>query len=522
MDVRKLLVAGGILFVAGAVWVECMVRYDVSTARPGAASAESHAGAVAGAAAERSPHRFALLEIAVETTPAPWVPYVFALEVRGADGVAAGRIAAPSENGVALFGPLDAGTVVRATVVVGGAAFGLPGDGEKVGEGELTIGARGGRQFLVVPVHWPPRVDFGTVMYVVDDEQWPLPGATVTSDSGVFVTDARGICDPGPASDIGTIDVVPPRDRPDLAPCRVTKAMRRQTSYVTLHIAHRADAAIDELAADCRAGRVEDVWLRAAGSRAWVRSWNVTQGGRLESVPLGRYHLSWAAGDACREGRLELTEEAAHFELSAPATPCASVAVTGIPDPARGEVFDALVLVERSERSTLVPATVRDSLGFEAMYGCGWSNWFAIAGHDEDGTPVFRHVPPGTYELRTHRSPRVLSSCLVVPPEPAGPVRVVADYEPQEGSIHGTLRGPRQPKSWIVEARVRGEYSASKRLHVGGTYELTRLPPGIYSVWASREDWGQQPLRGEPLPESPWRNVAIDGYGSVSLDFDVE
>jgi hypothetical protein len=103
-----------------------------------------------------------------------------------------------------------------------------------------------------------------------------------------------------------------------------------------------------------------------------------------------------------------------------------------------------------------------------------------------------------------------------------GTVRVSADFEPQEGRIRGRLRGSDQGKEWIVEARIRGEFSRSQRLRPGGSYEVSGLAPGLYSVWVHREDWGREARRGQPLPESPWKNVVVDGRNTVTLDFDIE
>jgi hypothetical protein len=292
---------------------------------------------------------------------------------------------------------------------------------------------------------------------------------------------------------------------------------------VQLRSAYSSDAIIPELAADYRPGEAPEVTLRTVGPRSWVRRWSTDAKGTLAAVPCGEYAVSWKSAGSLRTGTLKVGHERSRFELQSAAAPSSKVEVTGIPDPADSDPGDFLVLIDRSDAAAFLPDTVRDSLAFAPMAGCGVTNLFELPDKPAgDGILRFSCVSPGRYEVRTFRRPRVLSRCVVVPDGVNGTVRVSADFEPQEGRIRGRLRGSDQGKEWIVEARIRGEFSRSQRLRPGGSYEVSGLAPGLYSVWVHREDWGREARRGQPLPESPWKNVVVDGRNTVTLDFDIE
>jgi hypothetical protein len=356
---------------------------------------------------------------------------------------------------------------------------------------------------------------------VRDEDGWPTPGARATDvESGLTIeATADGALDVDKGTGRRTFDVSPPPGRPDLGTERWTADPAFPGGSIRMSVQHRRDVSFEQLAADHRSGPVDRVWLIATDTRAWTRAWTVGAEGQLESVPLGRYVAEWTAGGARRHGLLDVGADAVRFEEPAGPPQSVDVVVTGIrvSDPAAD-----LVLVERSRRSCLLRSAVLWAGNYEWMAGCGVTSWFSFAESDADGEPVFRGVPPGHYEIRTRSNPRVLARCFDVPDTASGPLRVAAEFQPRESTIHGTVRGTAQRKSWIVEARIFGESSVTKCLRVGESYEFTNLPPGIYSVWVTREDWGSQPLRGEPLPQSPWRNVLVDGHGDVRLDFDVK
>jgi hypothetical protein len=518
---RSVLLGCAVVLVVGAGVAEYARRTEFSWARPAEAVDEPRAGAAERAVPQAGRDDFALLELALDTPPDPYVPCAFVVDVREPSGATTSGVTEPSQNGVGLYGPLAPGAEVHVAVVAGGARFGFDADGEVIGEATATIPAQGGRQFLVVPTRQPRVASAPTLVMVRDEDGWPVPGARLTdSESGVTIeATEHGALSVDKAAAPRTFELTPPPGRPDLGTEHWTPDPSFPGGSIKMTVQHRRDVTFGELAADLAAGPIDRVWLRATDARAWTKFWNVRPGARLELVPFGRYVADWSAGGGRRHGSLVVGAEAVRFEPSPDSTPSADVLVTGVLCP---DAADDLILVERSRGSCLLPSAVLWAGSWESMAGCGVTSWCAFADSNEDGTPRFRNVPSGQYEIRARDNPRLVARCFEVPPSARGPLRIAAAFQPRASRLHGVVRGPAQKKSWIVEARIFGESSVTQRVHVGESYEFADLPPGIYSVWVTREDWGSQPLRGEPLPQSPWKNVVVDGRADVRLDFDVK
>jgi hypothetical protein len=463
---------------------------------------------------------FALPEVAVSELPYGAPPFAFVVQVTPPGGALRTEVLEPAASGRALLPPVAPGTELAVSVVAGGSRYGCAWE-ETIGAASARAPARGGRFYVVVPVRKPAGPDTPRRLFVADSDGWPLAGARVTDDARAWsvTTTEGGYCNAGTAA--ARIHVEPPPDRPDLS--AVDRKVARWEHVASISLGERitSDAKLPAATDASVPPGLARIDLQPADGRPFMRYVTVPADRVLPAVPLGNHAVRWYAEGAWRQATLEVTAAASRFLPSPVIARPTRIELPGTWQGFRPSLEAALVLLERSRSSCLLPRSILESGGFELTGGRGYTSRFVVADVEDDGTAVFEGVAPGDYEIVSRSDPYAVSFCVRVDGT-SDVLRIEAVPRLRAAQIAGRIDGPSGAR-YHVEMRGLGrEFDVSRPVTCPGDYEFGDLAEGLYSVRAVSSTAFGFSRPGDDSGITPWRNVVVEPGGRVTVDFHVE
>ena len=516
MRVRDLIfAAAALLFIAAlVVGVLAMRPHDPRVTR---VSSQSRAAGVPVDGPGRQD--FALTEVAVTELPPGFPPFVFVIEVTAPDGARATEVLEPAASGRVMLPPVPAGTDLAISVVAGGARYGY--------EWEETIGTASakvrecGRAFVLVAIRTPAPRESPLRLFVGDPDGWPVGGARVTDAAGAWsvTTSAAGYC--RGVSAAPAIRVEPPADRPDLAAFEGSPGRWEYLAEVVLRKKPVADVALPPAGDPSVPPEQGDLSVIPNDGRPFLQRITITPDRVIRSFPLGSYTVRWCAEGFWRDAELVVAAEGSRLLPARPAVRAVRVEVPGTWQGFQPTPSAALLLLERSRLSCVLPRSIVESGGFELSEGRGYTSRFVVADVDEDGTAVFSDVAPGDYEIVSMFQPYVVSGCIRIDGQ-SDVISVACGPRLRAAQIVGRVEG-RSGARYDVQIRGRGRsFDKSRPVKCPGDYEFGDLPGGLYSVRAVADDAFQGRHIDDYSGFTPWRNVILEPGGRVTVDFHVE